>query len=72
MKVSYHPSSERGVSQLMYVGDDGLPADAERERAQMIGLGLAAGYGIAKTRGIVRLGILGVALYLLSGRFPAA
>lgn len=75
MKVAHHPAADRGVSSLMYVGDDGLPSDtaiATRTRVQMVGLGVGLGYGIARTRGVLRLGLVGVALYLLSGRFPAA
>jgi hypothetical protein len=48
MKIEYHPNQERGVTNLMYVGDDGLDHAlgetplAQRLPSILIALGLVA------------------------------
>lgn len=62
MKIEHQRATERGVSQLMYVGDDGLPVD---DKITLHALLFAAGYGVAKTRGVLRLGLLGLVAYTI-------
>lgn len=59
MRIEHHPSPERGVQQLMYVGADGLP---DENAAGVLAMMFAAGYGAAKTRGILRVGLFGLAI----------
>lgn len=41
MSVEYHPPDEKGVTSLMYVGDDGLPAAPDYSRWWLLAGGLA-------------------------------
>lgn len=62
MKIAYHPAPDRGVQQLMTVGEFEVgkvaPGPDAAAVAMVFGLGVVAG----KTSGIIRLLALGAAV----------
>jgi hypothetical protein len=62
MKVTIHPAADRGVSQLMVVGDVPATAMDELGPAKALGILFALGFAAAKTRGVVRLATIAAAV----------
>ncbi len=65
MIVSYKPPADRGVTQLMYVGDDEAvdKAVAAPSSTQML-VGAIAAFVALQSKGITRLTAVGVAGYI--------
>jgi hypothetical protein len=58
----HHPFS-RGVSQLMYVGDDGTPAPRSVDKKAELAIGAVTAYLAVKSRGLPRALWAGIAAY---------
>ncbi len=63
MKIEMHgPMGRTGVSQLMYVGDDGLPPDARTDLPLWVAGVAAAGYVAGTSKGLMRLAAIGAGI----------
>ncbi len=65
MQVSYKPPADRGVTQLMYVGDDEAVEKAvAMPSSKQIAIGVIAAIVALQSKGITRLAATGVAGYI--------
>jgi hypothetical protein len=65
MQISYKPPSDRGVTQLMYVGDDDAVDKAvAMPTAQELGIGVVAAIVALQSKGITRLAATGIAAFI--------
>lgn len=65
MRIEYHgPTQPTGVSDLMYVGDDGLPGGAPQDVKRMIGIAILA-FAAGKTSGLTRVAAIAGAASLV-------
>lgn len=65
MNISYKPPADRGVTQLMYVGDDDAVDKAvAAPSSKEIAVGIIAAIVALQSKGITRLAATGVAGYI--------
>lgn len=57
-----HPPMTRGVSQLMYVGDDGIATG--KPSGNELAVGAVSAYVALSSRGLVRLASAGIAAWI--------